>query len=657
MKRLLARTLLICAGLGTVACPVSVADSNLQAAIEETLQIVDPSADDMLGLLYLECDDCGISDLDGLDYASNLVSLSLTHNQISDISPVASLTQLTELNLNNNDFSDLTPLSGLTGLIDLNIHRNPISDMSPLASLINLQILEIRLCDISDVSPLAGLTDLYELIINDNQISDISPFSGLVNLETLLIGSNEISDISVLADLHALDRLSLSLNSVSDISPLTALTNLRNVSLFANPLDASACRIHIPQIEANNPGVSVYAPRCDTMPVGYVLSIASSPGGEVIAPGEGSFDYADSVSVEVEAQTLPGYHFAGFTGTHVSQRNPLTLTMDQDHEIYAEFTLAQTILHVDDDAPNDPGPLNGFLSDPAEDGSEGHPFDSIQEAIELASDGVEILVHPGTYVETLDFLGKSVRLNGYDPNFVDLPVVDANGAGPVMRFTQGEDPNCLIRGLLLTGGLDPIAGAVLCDGSAPTFEQCLIVGNRVTDMHGAAIHGTESFPSFHQCTIADNIGGAAGAGVRMVDSQISLTNCILWNNWPRDLFVIGTESPALSYSLTGTPWPGLGTLSLDPLFARPGLWLDPGNPIPQSKPTAPDAQWLPGDYHLRSTYGRWLPQSQEWVDDSLHSPAIDAGDPNSGVALEPASHGDRLNMGVYGGTHQASQSQ
>lgn len=172
MKRRLACAALICAGLGTVAYPVSFPDSNLEAAIEKALQMVDPSAVDMLDLFSLECDNCSISDITGLEYASNLISLSLTHNQISGLSPVAAPTHLTNLNMNSNNFSDLTALSGLMGLTGLNIYRNPISDISPLAPLINVQSLEIRLCDISDVSPPAGMTDLERLIINDNLIAN-----------------------------------------------------------------------------------------------------------------------------------------------------------------------------------------------------------------------------------------------------------------------------------------------------------------------------------------------------------------------------------------------------------------------------------------------------------------------------------------------------
>jgi hypothetical protein len=73
-----------------------------------------------------------------------------------------------------------------------------------------------------------------------------------------------------------------------------------------------------------------------------------------------------------------------------------------------------------------------------------------------------------------------------------------------------------------------------------------------------------------------------------------------------------------------------------------------------------------GDYHLQSQFGRYWPinrilglnleQEAIWVVDKQNSPCIDAGNPGLDPKAEPREHGNRLNMGAYGGTAYASKS-
>ena len=58
---------------------------------------------------------------------------------------------------------------------------------------------------------------------------------------------------------------------------------------------------------------------------------------------------------------------------------------------------AQITWYVDDDAPNDPGPADPTVSDPLENGSQEHPFDDPQEAIDAATSDDLIRVAVGTY--------------------------------------------------------------------------------------------------------------------------------------------------------------------------------------------------------------------------------------------------------------------
>ena len=63
-----------------------------------------------------------------------------------------------------------------------------------------------------------------------------------------------------------------------------------------------------------------------------------------------------------------------------------------------------------------------------------------------------------------------------------------------------------------------------------------------------------------------------------------------------------------------------------------------------------------GDFHLKSEVGRWDPNSESWVIDDVTSPCIDAGDPNSDWTSEIWPHGERINIGAYGGTREAGMS-
>ena len=60
------------------------------------------------------------------------------------------------------------------------------------------------------------------------------------------------------------------------------------------------------------------------------------------------------------------------------------------------------------------------------------------------------------------------------------------------------------------------------------------------------------------------------------------------------------------------------------------------------------------DFHLKSEGGRW--NGSEWVADSVTSPSIDAGNPESEYGFELSPNGDRINMGYYGNTPFASKS-
>ena len=187
---------------------VTIPDANLAAAIRAYTDLP-PDAEitthTMARLTRLwRISDDPITNLTGLEYAVNLVALSLyRQNTITDFSALSGLRELRFLELAGTGISDISILSALTKLKVLHLYENTFQDISVLAGLTNLKILELWNNQISSITPLTGLTHLTYLDLHNNQISNVSPLVGLVNLEELYLAGNPIEDFSPLRTLIA----------------------------------------------------------------------------------------------------------------------------------------------------------------------------------------------------------------------------------------------------------------------------------------------------------------------------------------------------------------------------------------------------------------------------------------------------------------------
>ena len=121
--------------------------------------------------------DNNISNLTGLEHATNLTQLSMWQNAISDLTPIAGLTQLTFLNINHNNVSSISALSNLTALTRLKVKQNQITDVSPLLNLVNLNELQIEGNPLTNAHLLSQLTGLKEIDIDipDPPVVDTTP--------------------------------------------------------------------------------------------------------------------------------------------------------------------------------------------------------------------------------------------------------------------------------------------------------------------------------------------------------------------------------------------------------------------------------------------------------------------------------------------------
>jgi hypothetical protein len=282
-------------------------------------------------------------------------------------------------------------------------------------------------------------------------------------------------------------------------------------------------------------------------------------------------------------------------------------------------------------------------------------YPTIQAAIDAAQEDDVIWVAPGAYSENIMINGKDLVLrssDANDPNVTAATLLQGNGMDPVVKL-QNCTVGCTLSGLTIRGGGTGIwcsggqpgirgcqvlenagPGIELASGAKPAITHCIIAANGglgIKMPSAAQLRGLAPIsPTVVNCTIAQNVAGGISGGTPVV------RNTILYFNGPQQAGPqITLQGSQVTYSCVQGGFTGTGNIDADPLFARLG----------------PDS-----DYHLRSTAGRWDPNSAAWVLDGATSPCVDAGSPTDPVGAEPMPQGGRIDMGAYGGTAQCSKS-
>jgi hypothetical protein len=387
-----------------------------------------------------------------------------------------------------------------------------------------------------------------------------------------------------------------------------------------------------------------------------------------------------------------------------------------------------------------------------QDPNAGADFTSIQKAIDAAWDFDTIVVNPGIYTEHINYHGAMVTVTSIDPNdpnIVESTIIDGNGTGNIVIFSNAEGPYSILEGLTVTNGQNGIectgadtspliskcrvvtnnASGIVCSLASPTITYCTIEDNKTAGISGS--FGLTSFCLIsangsgndgdggisncsglvHDCVISNNNGDGVYDGIDNL--SVNLRNCIISANSRNGLYfdranggnitnctIVGNNADGIHfysredngmvfniknsiivlnrnlgiyYSAShfvgwsiridySNMWGNLdgdyggpnnnylqieigsNQLSEDPFFAKRGFW---------------DSSmiWYEGDYHLKSTLGRWDTRSLDWAQDPIDSPCLDRGDPNDSYDNEPYPNSGRINLGAYGNTIEASMSE
>jgi hypothetical protein len=150
----------------------------------------------------------------------------------------------------------------------------------------------------------------------------------------------------------------------------------------------------------------------------------------------------------------------------------------------------------------------------------GHPYTTIQSAIEAANPGDTVLVAPGTYYENINFLGKAITVTS--SGGAAVTIIDGGSKNPAVIFQTSEPRTSVLSNMTIQHGGSFTSssltntgptGGIYISGSSPTILNNTITQNTCWDieMQQAAplIQGNEISATQDpngQCTFG---GGAA----------------------------------------------------------------------------------------------------------------------------------------------------
>lgn len=184
---------------------------------------------------------------------------------------------------------------------------------------------------------------------------------------------------------------------------------------------------------------------------------------------------------------------------------------------------------------NDPAWYDPQESDPNENGSKAHPFDAIQEAVDVAVNGMTVLIAEGTYWGEGNYninpQGKAITIRAWNTNDPSSTVVNSLGYGSVFVLNSGETTNTVIKGLGITVTLSDCSDgdcdfehAIVLSNASPRIESCLIYNGQLNGIH--CVSG--SSPVIRNCFISRFLNGIWCEG----GSSLHIENCtVLYSDY------------------------------------------------------------------------------------------------------------------------------